>query len=76
MTEEQIEKLIELLKNYEISSTITAVTVGIFLILLIGEVIYFIWKFKKVKKMLEEYYITLTEEQKEAIKKYKEIKNL
>ena len=76
MTEEQAEKIIQALKDFQTADIVAAICAGIFVIAILLDVIYFIYKYKKVKEMLEKYYLTLNEEQKDAIKKYREIKKL
>ena len=76
MTPEEIEKLQELLKEINTSNSVSSIFIGIFVCCLIAECIYFCIKYQKVKKKLEEYYLTLNEEEKRKLKMYKEIKKL
>lgn len=76
MTPEEIEKIQELLKEVNTSNIVSSICIGIFVVMLIAECIYFCIKLQKVKKLLEEYYTTLNEEEKRKLKMYKEIKKL
>jgi len=76
MTEETGQKIVQILENTIKADIASAIAVCLFVIVLLVEAIYFIYKYKKVKEMLEKYYLTLNEEQKDAIKKYQEIKKL
>lgn len=76
MTEEQATQIIELLKDNKNSSIMTAICVGVFVIAILLEIVYFVIKYQKVKKMLDEYYTTLDEKERERLSLYKEIKKL
>lgn len=73
MTSDQAQKIIELLKDFELSNYICAIIVGIGMLMWIALLIWEIWRLKKVKEIRNEFIAGLTEEQKEAVRKYKEI---
>lgn len=73
MTVEEIIKLQDIVKSFELADKITAIVLGIWMLFTITWVIWDIWKFKKIKKWRNEYKTTLTDEQLKALENYKKI---
>lgn len=77
MTEEQATKLIELMEEYNrnMNEGIPAVSImlGIALLFCVLLVAWEIYRLKQVNKIKNEYYATLTDEQKKAVAQWREI---
>lgn len=77
MTEEQTTKLVELLEEYttglDKSVTIISVLIGVFLLSCVAMLMWEIYRMKKVKQWKDEYYATLTDDQKKAVSQWRDI---
>lgn len=77
MTEEQATKLIELMEDYQRSMDegipFVAIMIGIALLMGVAMIIWELYRLKQVKKIKDEYYSTLTDEQKKAVAQWREI---
>lgn len=71
MTEEQITKIMDLIKNFETADKITAITIAVAIIVGLGFAIWEMFRLKQLKKMHKEYLATLTEEQAKELERNK-----
>lgn len=72
MTPEEIQELKDLIKLYKEADLFSGIMIGIFLLGAILLVIWEIYRLKAIKKMHQEWKMTLTEEQIKTINKNKE----
>ena len=73
MTPEEINELKELIKMFKNSDIFRGIMLAVFMIMLVAWIMIDIYKIKKVKEIWKNYYITLNDSQKEAVRKYREI---
>lgn len=74
MTPEEIAELKEIIELYRKADIFSSVMLGIAMLLLVAWIIVDLYRVKKVKETWKNYYITLNDDQKEVIRKYREIK--
>lgn len=74
MTPEEIEELKHLMVLFKEADIFSGIMLGIASLLLVAWIIVDLYKVKKTKEIWKSYYITLNDDQKEAIRKYREIK--
>lgn len=73
MTEEQIAEIIKALEDFKKADVVSTVICGIMIIFTIALLIYSIIKYQQAKKILQEYYSTLSDEEKRKLKIYREV---
>ena len=73
MTPEEINELKELIKMFKNADIFSGIMLAVFMIMLVAWIMIDIYKIKKVKEIWKNYYITLNDSQKEAVRKYREI---